>query len=73
MAGRILEGIRSLEIPHKRSDVAEHLTASIGIATAKPDLARGAQPLDLIELADKALYQAKSNGRNQIVNLSVLK
>jgi len=71
VAGRILEGIRSLEIPHERSDVADHLTASIGIATAKPDSTRGDRPLDLIKLADKALYQAKSNGRNQTVNLSV--
>jgi len=68
VATRILEKIRSLKIPHERSDVTAHLTASIGIATVKPDLAKGDKRSDLIELADKALYRAKSQGRNQIVN-----
>jgi len=39
-----------------------HITMSIGIA-ACPDDAK--DPIQLVELADSALYRAKSNGRNQ--------
>ena len=39
-----------------------HITMSIGIA-ACPDDAK--DPIELVELADSALYRAKSNGRNQ--------
>ena len=41
----------------------QHLTMSIGVA-AFPDDAR--DPIELVELADSALYRAKRNGRNQI-------
>jgi two-component system cell cycle response regulator len=40
-----------------------HITISIGIA-AFPDDAR--DPIELIELADSALYRAKRSGRNQV-------
>jgi diguanylate cyclase len=40
-----------------------HITISIGVA-AFPDDAR--DPIELVELADSALYRAKRNGRNQI-------
>lgn len=39
------------------------VTASIGISTIQPK----AHFLDLVEEADKAVYYAKSNGRNQVV------
>ena len=40
-----------------------HLTISIGVA-AYPDDSR--DPIELVELADSALYRAKRSGRNQI-------
>ena len=40
-----------------------HITISIGIACC-PDDAR--EPIQLVELADSALYRAKRNGRNLI-------
>lgn len=42
-----------------------HVTVSIGVAVALPD--QGYSPDQLIQLADKALYRAKSRGRNQVV------
>jgi two-component system cell cycle response regulator len=41
----------------------QHLTMSVGVASF-PDDAR--DPIELVELADSALYRAKRNGRNQI-------
>ncbi|MDX2452151.1 GGDEF domain-containing protein, partial [Desulfosarcina sp.] len=46
-------------------DLTLHITASIGVA-ARP--ARGGfTGKQLVDLADKALYQAKSQGRNTVV------
>jgi diguanylate cyclase (GGDEF)-like protein len=39
-----------------------HITMSIGFAACPDD---GKDPIQLVELADSALYRAKSNGRNQ--------
>ncbi|AXY58184.1 GGDEF domain-containing protein [Acinetobacter chinensis] len=41
---------------------AIHITASFGIAASAP----GIKPMKLLNLADKALYEAKAQGRNQV-------
>jgi len=63
-ANRIIKSIQKLGIPHKKSHVADYVTVSIGVASISPQHKEKA--LNLIEMADKALYQAKENGRNQI-------
>ncbi|HBG06447.1 MAG: hypothetical protein A2075_13090 [Geobacteraceae bacterium GWC2_58_44] len=57
--------VESLEIPHSRSKVSDVVTISAGVATMVPDHDTGRR--ELVEAADKALYQAKSEGRNRVV------
>lgn len=58
--------VAALNIQHNSSDVAEYVSLSLGVATILPD--QKMSPVDLIKAADKALYQAKTNGRNCVVN-----
>ncbi|EED31541.1 response regulator [gamma proteobacterium NOR5-3] len=62
-ANRILDCVRVLDLPHPASDVSEHVTISIGCATLGEK--ERDDPHRLIDLADKALYQAKAQGRNR--------
>jgi diguanylate cyclase (GGDEF)-like protein len=64
IAESIRHGVEQLKIPHKRSPVKESVTLSIGIASLIPDL--HTTPSTIIALADKALYESKLNGRNQV-------
>lgn len=64
IAGDICSEIKALGITHERSTTADSLTVSIGVATM--DEERDSSPSDLIEMTDRALYDAKANGRNCI-------
>jgi diguanylate cyclase (GGDEF)-like protein len=67
VAERMRAAVEALAIPHPASENG-HVTASFGVASgiAMPE----ADPLKLIELADKALYEAKAQGRNRICTLA---
>ncbi|MEO1815560.1 MAG: diguanylate cyclase [Acetobacterium sp.] len=66
-ANRLREKVEALAIPHQQSAVKDCITVSIGVATLLPD--RHSRHQELVKIADKALYQAKTNGRNQVVYL----
>ncbi len=63
MAGKVLEGIRELNIPHEHSPVISRVSVSIGVTSMVPEHYLSFE--ELLLTADKALYQAKSAGRNQ--------
>ncbi|MGR3319770.1 MAG: GGDEF domain-containing response regulator [Candidatus Anammoxibacter sp.] len=64
LAEKYRDAVVSLKIPHGNSDTSEYVTLSLGIATVIPSA--GLSHQDLIEAADKALYKAKSAGRNRV-------
>jgi diguanylate cyclase (GGDEF)-like protein len=62
-AQRLMELVRNIGIIHPRSNVSKHVTVSVGVATTIPHLNDNLS--EFIAQADRALYIAKSNGRNQ--------
>lgn len=65
LATKIRNNINSLSIPHAYVNVSNYVTVSMGVATMVPSETNSFE--DLYERADKALYDAKANGRNCIV------
>lgn len=62
VAERLREAIEIAEIPGDSHPVK--VTVSIGVAESTRD---DTTPEDIIHRADRALYHAKQNGRNQVV------
>ena len=65
VAENIRQKLNKQKIPHPASSVSPYLTISIGIATTIPTSGQTASKL--LKTTDSALYQAKKQGRNQIV------
>jgi diguanylate cyclase (GGDEF)-like protein len=69
MADKILEGVRTCGIPHKKNKAADCVTVSIGVTTANIDLPCDGD--DYIKRADEALYMSKGSGRNKYTFLAI--
>jgi len=65
VAGRLRARIEALHLPHSQSPTSTWVTASLGVASCRPQ--RDRLPQTLTELADRMLYQAKAAGRNRLI------
>lgn len=64
IAEQLRQAIEDLRIPARRSAVGASVTVSIGAASLRPQ--PGQSMASLVDAADKALYEAKKAGRNQV-------
>jgi two-component system cell cycle response regulator len=67
VAERIRQQLQQLKLPHPRSPIGRHVTLSMGVATIIPNGNRLSE--SLVREADRALYQAKSKGRDRVFQL----
>lgn len=65
VAKRIRSKLKAMQIPHEGSKVSKYVSISMGIASMYQNQAISAE--ELIAIADKALYQAKEQGRDRAV------
>jgi diguanylate cyclase (GGDEF)-like protein len=65
VAQRIRAKLQEMQIPHAGSQASQYVSISMGIASVYHN--RAISATELIEVADQALYQAKSQGRDRAV------
>lgn len=65
VAEAIMQDIREQRISHETSKIKDYLTVSIGLSLFSGE--KGITESGLLKLADDALYQAKENGRDQMI------
>ena len=68
VAGRMLQAVNALGLPHAGARETGQVTVSIGVATVQP--MRTGASTNLLLAADSALYQAKQQGRNLVTTWS---
>lgn len=71
-ANNIREKVESLNVNHRSSKVASVVTLSIGVASTIPGDEKDFDCAQLLRLADRALYQAKTDGRNRVSDSTAL-
>lgn len=65
LAERIRSAVRDLKIEHAGS-ADGFVTLSAGVDALSPVAGKAGQPKELVRAADKALYAAKTGGRNRV-------
>ncbi|HMZ62879.1 MAG TPA: GGDEF domain-containing protein, partial [Leptospiraceae bacterium] len=63
IAKKLIRNLQKESIIHEKSSVSKKVTVSIGIASLIPTHEKSCE--ELIQLADKALYDSKESGRNK--------
>ncbi len=63
IAVEIQLALKELKILHRKSEVSDYVTVSMGVSLIFPD--QKTSPLILTNIADKALYEAKKQGRDR--------
>ncbi len=64
IAKEIQDAVQKLNLRHNTSKISDQVTLSLGVASMIPH--QNVAPGQLIESADRALYKAKTLGRNQM-------
>ena len=64
IAQRVRSAVQAATIPHEHSSAADVVTVSVGVCALAPR--RGDLASELVNGADRALYQSKSAGRNRV-------
>lgn len=67
IANNMCREVEAMQLPHEGSQIAKVVTISVGVSTCTPE--SGWASDILIKQADKALYQAKEQGRNRAFSL----
>lgn len=65
VARHAVQAVRALELPHAASATANHVTVSVGVASAVPLSCPFTDVGALMQAADQALYAAKAQGRDR--------
>jgi len=66
IAEKVRLAVIGLNIEHAASDVARHVSLSLGVTTVLGG--QTVSPVDVINEADAALYKAKASGRNCVIS-----
>lgn len=69
IAIHLRKSVKSLKIRHESSSISDHVTISMGVASAVPMI--GMSKEILFEKADIALYNAKRHGRDCFVSMTI--
>jgi diguanylate cyclase (GGDEF)-like protein len=69
LANMIQATIAEINIDHQNSDISDCVTLSMGVVSLIPTLEQSTETL--ISYADKALYEAKAQGRNRAIAYNV--
>ncbi|HMM21904.1 MAG TPA: diguanylate cyclase [Selenomonadales bacterium] len=72
LAEKIRDAVEQSYFPDNTGTFTARITASLGVATYDPALAAPPDAVHFIAVADDALYRAKQQGRNRVMNGSLI-